>query len=108
MPPESWCGYSLSRRFGSGMPTRFSRSTAAADAVFALEALVPRQYLGDLDADRHDRVERGHRILENHGDVLATDVAHPVLGKGEQVVAVEPDLATDPYPSVWKQTHDRE
>jgi hypothetical protein len=33
MPPESWCGYSLSRREGSGMPTSSSSSVARRSAV---------------------------------------------------------------------------
>jgi hypothetical protein len=32
MPPESWCGYSFTRRPGAGMPTRASASTAFASA----------------------------------------------------------------------------
>ena len=35
MPPESWCGYSRTRRRASGMPTRFSISTARSSASFA-------------------------------------------------------------------------
>src|SRR5690606_13924126 len=33
MPPESWCGNSLSRRVGSGMPTRSSRWAASLRAA---------------------------------------------------------------------------
>jgi len=32
MPPESWCGYSRTRRAGSAMPTRASISAARASA----------------------------------------------------------------------------
>ena len=35
MPPESWCGYSFTRRSGSGMPTSFSISTARSSACCA-------------------------------------------------------------------------
>ena len=35
IPPESWCGYSRTRRWGSGMPTRISISTALASASAA-------------------------------------------------------------------------
>ena len=51
MPPESWWGYSPSRRAGSGMPTRRSRVSAA---VLASPLQCPRcrgQDLGDLQAD---------------------------------------------------------
>jgi hypothetical protein len=42
--------------------------------LFAAHAFVHAQHLGQLKADGVDRVERAHRILENHGHVLATDV----------------------------------
>jgi len=31
---------------------------------------------GDLLADREDRIERGHRLLEDHGDLVAAHLAH--------------------------------
>ena len=34
--------------------------------------------LGDLVADREDRVERGHRLLEDHRDVVAADLSQLV------------------------------
>ena len=39
MPPDSWCGYSLSRRVGSGMPTESSRSRAS---CMAADRFIPR------------------------------------------------------------------
>ena len=39
MPPDSWCGYSLSRRLGSGMPTESSRSRAS---LMAADRFIPR------------------------------------------------------------------
>src|SRR5262249_54935535 len=39
----------------------------------AREPLVPPQHFGDLLADRVDRIERGHRLLEHHCDVLGAD-----------------------------------
>ena len=33
----------------------------------------------DLAADGQHRVERGHRVLEDHGDLVAADMAHLVL-----------------------------
>ena len=35
------------------------------------ESLVQQQHLGDLAADGQHRIERGHRLLEDHRDVLA-------------------------------------
>ncbi len=50
---------------------------------------VDEQRLHDLLADREHRVERGHRLLEDHRDVAAADRAHLVGGQFEQVAAFE-------------------
>ncbi len=55
------------------------------------EALVQGQRLGDLAADGQDRVERGHRFLEDHRDVVAADGAHLGRRQIEQVAALETD-----------------
>ena len=56
------------------MPTWASRETAVAVGLLAVHAQVEPQRLGDLAADPHDRVERGHRVLEDHGDLGAPHV----------------------------------
>lgn len=48
---------------------------------------------GDLAADAHDRVERGHGLLEDHGDGAAAVGAHLVFAEGEQVFGVRVGLA---------------
>ena len=45
----------------------------------ARHALVQRDRLADLAADRQQRVERGHRLLEDHRDLVAADVLHLAL-----------------------------
>ena len=45
--------------------------------------------LDDLAADAHDRVERGHRLLEDHRDLAAAAAAHLALGQREEVGAAE-------------------
>ncbi len=52
--------------------------------------------LADLPLDRVQRVERGHRLLEDHGDGRAAQRAQPRLARGQHVLAVEQDLAADP------------
>ena len=42
--------------------------------------LVQEQRLGDLLLDRVQRIERGHRLLEHHGDAVAADLAQLALG----------------------------
>ena len=76
MPPESWCGYSRTRRAGAGMPTSVSISIALALGVARRHALVQPQRLADLLADGQHRVQAGHRLLEDHRDRVAADVAH--------------------------------
>src|SRR6267142_1252297 len=45
--------------------------------------------LGDLVADPHYGIERGHRLLEDHGDAIAPDRAHRGFIKAEQIGAFE-------------------
>jgi len=51
--------------------------------------LVGADGFGDLFANGHDRVEGGHGLLKNHGDVAAAFLAHGFVGQGEKVDAVE-------------------
>ena len=57
------------------------------------EAPMQLERFGDLAPDRHHRIERGHRLLEDHRDPVAPNLAHPLLAHLEQVLAVEPDRA---------------
>ncbi len=53
------------------MPTRPSSSIGRASARRRLTAAMQRQHLGDLVADGEDRVQRGHRLLEDHRHPVA-------------------------------------
>ena len=48
---------------------------------------------GDLRADRHRRIKRGHRILEYHGKERAAQRRHLALAISRNVRAVYDDLA---------------
>ncbi len=62
-------------------------------AVGLGELGVDLQHLGDLVAHRHDRVECGHRLLEDHGHARAAQAAQ-ARGLGLQhILALEQDLA---------------
>ena len=65
--------------------------------------------LGDLVAHREHRVERRHRLLEDHRDLVAPDLRHLVLGELREVAALEHDRRgrLDPARQV-DQPHDRE
>ena len=51
--------------------------------------------LGQLPADGEHRVEGGHRLLEDHADLVAADVPDLVLVHLEDVFAFEENLAAD-------------
>ncbi len=58
-------------------------------AGFATVGLVLQQHgLGDLLANFNDGVQRGQRILEDHGDLIAAQLVHYVLGNAQQILAV--------------------
>src|SRR5207249_3493627 len=46
-------------------------------------------------ADREDRIERGHRLLEYHADVAAANRAHLVPWQRQQILPAKSDCAGD-------------
>ncbi len=66
------------------------------------------EHLGHLQAHRDDRVERAHRILEDHRDVAAANVAQLVLRQRSHVHSVERDGSGDVAAALGQQSHDRE
>jgi hypothetical protein len=63
--------------------------------------------LGDLVPDPHDRVERGHRLLEDHADVAPAHLAHGGVTQAEEVGAVEADGAARGLHGPRQQPHHR-
>src|SRR5215470_8989658 len=57
--------------------------------------LVDADRLGDLVAHREQRVQRHHRVLQDHRDPLAADAPHLVLGLLQEIGALEEHLARD-------------
>ena len=74
-PPESWNGYSSTRRAGCGTPTMSSSSIARARAARRSSVHVQPDRLDDLVADGVGLAERGHRLLEHQRDLAAADGA---------------------------------
>ena len=62
----------------------------------------------DLAADARHRIERVHRALGDECDLGQTAAAHLVFGEGEEVDAIEQDLAADDLAGRLDQAHDRE
>ncbi len=76
-------GRSAARSRARGMPTRSISSTARARGrVLGDLVVVHADLLDDLVADPVDRVERAHRVLEDHRDPRAADRARScVVGR---------------------------
>ena len=51
----------------------------------AVQVLVQADRLDDLVADREDRIERRHRLLEDHRDVGAAELAQALLALGGEI-----------------------
>ena len=58
---------------------------------------------GDLRRDGEHRVERGHRLLEDHRDVLAAQPPHGVARQPGKVLAAEQDAAADDASGMRRQ-----
>ena len=59
----------------------------------ALVVAVQPHHLGDLVADALHRVQGRHRVLKDHRDVVAADLAHLVLRQLQHILAFQVDLA---------------
>jgi hypothetical protein len=57
------------------------------------DLLVEQDRLEQLVADRVDRVQARHRLLEDHGDLPAADREHVLLAQRADVAALEQDAA---------------
>ena len=55
--------------------------------------LVAAQHLGDLEPDRVHRVERRHRLLEDHRHVAAADLAQGAVVEADDLAAADLDRA---------------
>ena len=56
------------------------------------DTLMQIENFGDLPLDRMQRIERRHRLLEDHRDVVAAHPAQVRIGRRHQVLAIEEDL----------------
>ena len=76
--------------------------------ALAPELGVLAHHLADLVADPERRVERGLRILIDHGDARALDGAQLARTEAQQVDVVEPDRAGGDAPRRVEAPHHRE
>src|SRR2546425_10861385 len=65
--------------------------------------------LRELAPDGEHRVQRGHRLLEDHRDLAAADPPHLLVGERQEVPALEADPARhDPAGGRRDEAHDGE
>ena len=63
--------------------------------------------LRDLLADSQNRIERGHRVLKDHRDLVAANPAHLGFALLRQAFAVECDSVGGDGGGTRQQSHDR-
>ena len=86
----------------------FEQLDRALPRSVAREVEMPLHRLGQLRADRQRRVERRHRVLEDHRDLPAAHVLELALGQMHEVAALERDRAARDARGLREQAHDRE
>src|SRR6266481_5788190 len=70
-------------------------------------AKVEFEGFGKLALDRENRVEGGHRLLIDHGNLLATDTPDLRIRQLEQVLTIEDDFPAHRFARrVWNEAHD--
>src|SRR5262252_313748 len=80
----------------------------AADGVPRREALVGRHRLFDLRPDPRHRVQRRHRVLEDHRNVVAPELPDLLRVHLRDITVAEPDVTADDAARVGHQAQDRE
>ncbi len=83
----------LQARFGIGNADLRQQFERARPRRLPADAAVQRKDLGNLRLDRVQRIERGHRLLEDDRDVVAADFTHLVFSRLQKIAAAEPDAA---------------
>ena len=106
-PPESWCGYERKMRSTSGRCTCSMIATARRRRSAAGKLGVKLHHLHDLLADAQDGVQRGHRLLEDHGHADRAQFAHLRLRQRQQVPPLKRDGPARDAQRLRQQPHDR-
>src|SRR5579862_9879884 len=94
-----WIVASAAGRIGNG--DIIHRIDCALPCFLRRGPMMCEDRLGNLISDAHDRVERGHWFLENHGDARSTKLAHGFVverreASGSAAVFGEEDVSGDP------------
>jgi hypothetical protein len=94
------------------------RRRGDADALEEMDGAVARgaarclamalQHFDELIADGVGRVERRHRLLEDHRHAIAADIGHTPFAETKEVEAVEDEPRRLALGTAWQQVHERE
>ena len=77
------------------MPTEVRSARASRARRPAVESEMALEHLRELASDGEDRIERGHRVLEDHREFAPADPFELALGAVEQFGAVEAHASAD-------------
>ncbi len=93
------------RRRDAHRPEQFARPVPGGRPALAL---MHPDRLGHLVADREQRVQRHHRVLQDHRDPLAADMLHLIFGFLHEILALEQHPAADDARGRRQDAHDGE
>ena len=110
IPPDSWWGYSSTLRAGSEMPTSPRSRHGLRPGSLLVEPAVEAQRLRDLIPDCIDGVQRAHRLLEDHRNVVSPERPHAALAGPDELLPAEPDRASfhDARRRLGEESEDRQ
>ena len=87
---------------------RLQHLERAGVCLLAGDVLVQQHRLGELATDLVDRVERRHRVLEDHRDLVAAHLAQTARRGLQEILAAEQHLAARGRELGVVQSHHRE
>ncbi len=91
-----------------GQAHRLQHRQHAAAPLGGAEIGVDAQNLLDLVADRQHRVQRRHRLLEDHRHPVAAQRPQPLRRRRQNILALQADRARDGLQRPGEQAHHRE
>ena len=93
------------RALRAGDPHALQQRDRALAGAFLREPPMRRHRLDELAQDAQHRVERGHRVLEDHRDLGAAHLAHGALRQLREIAPAEADAAADDARGLFEQAH---
>ena len=86
-------GVACGDRFDHALVEGGHETVEGLTALLLASLALQEHCLGKLTTDLNDGVQRGHGILEDHGDLIAADLVELVLGDLQKILTVVDDLA---------------